>query len=104
MEKVLWIAEKESQLSQGIYSAIPGRTEDQGPGWARRGEQWFIWLDGHAFQQAPPDHYLPDDVPLTTGKKKVWRMADLPIIPGARAWKLLPDPRKKARIAKLKEL
>jgi DNA topoisomerase-3 len=54
MEKVLWIAEKESQLSQGIYSAIPGRTEDQGPGWARRGEQWFIWLDGHAFQQAPP--------------------------------------------------
>ena len=104
MEKVLWIAEKESQLSQGIYSAIPGRTEDQGPGWARRGEHWFIWLDGHAFQQAPPDHYLPDDVPLTAGKKKVWRMADLPIIPGARAWKLLPDPRKKARIAKLKEL
>jgi DNA topoisomerase-3 len=104
MEKVLWIAEKESQLSQGIYSAIPGSTENQGPGWARRGEQWFIWLDGHAFQQAPPDHYLPDDVPLTAGKKKVWRMSDLPIIPGARAWKLLPDPRKKARIAKLKEL
>ena len=104
MEKVLWIAEKESQLSQGIYSAIPGTTEDRGPGWARRGEQWFIWLDGHAFQQAPPDHYLPDDVPLTAGNKKVWRMADLPIIPAARAWKLLPDPRKKPRIAKLKEL
>ena len=36
--------------------------------------------------------------------KKVWRMADLPIIPAVRAWKLLPDPRKKPRIAKLKEL
>jgi hypothetical protein len=24
------------------------------------GEVKFYWLDGHAFEQAEPDHYLPD--------------------------------------------
>jgi DNA topoisomerase-3 len=104
VEKILWIAEKESQLSQGVFSVLPGASVDRGPGWVRRGEQWCVWLDGHAFQQATPDYYLPDDIPLTAGNKKVWRMADLPVIPGNRAWKLIPDPRKKQRLAKLKEL
>lgn len=61
MEKVLWIAEKESQLSGYLFGhSGPHRRSGAGLG-TQRGEHWFIWLDGQVLQQAPPDHYLPDD-------------------------------------------
>lgn len=104
MQKVLWVAEKQSQFTQGVFSVMPGSTTDEGPGWVRRGDQWCVWLTGHAFQLAPPDHYLPDEIPRTEKGNKIWRLEDLPILPGPDDWKLIPDASKRARLAKLKEL
>lgn len=104
MEKILWIAEKESQLSQGVFPVLSGHTSERGAGWTKHGNDWCVWLDGHAFQQATPDDYLPDDLPKTGKGRKIWRMEDLPIIPPEQHWKILPDPRKRPRLSKLKEL
>jgi DNA topoisomerase-3 len=66
----------------------------------------FIWLDGHAFEQAMPDHYLPDDIPKTKNGKKVWRAQDLPVVPDK--WEIIPKPQKARRLemvkAKLEEI
>lgn len=104
MEKVLWVAEKKTQLTEGIFPVLPGVNEDEGKGWVRRGGHWFVWLDGHALQLATPDTYLPDDIPRTAKGRKVWRQQDLPIIPASSQWKLVADPRKQPRLSKLKEL
>ena len=37
---------------------------------------------GHILEQAEPDEYLSDAIPKTAKGKKVWRMEDLPILPG----------------------
>lgn len=37
---------------------------------------------GHILEQAEPDEYLPDSIPKTAKGTKVWRLEDLPIIPG----------------------
>jgi DNA topoisomerase-3 len=57
----------------------------------------FYWLDGHAFEQAPPDHYLPDDIPRTKKGAKVWRAQDLPIFP--ERYTLTPKEGKERRLA-----
>lgn len=57
----------------------------------------FFWLDGHAFEQAMPDHYLPSDVPLTNKGAKVWRAQDLPILP--EEWIMIPKASKERRLA-----
>jgi DNA topoisomerase-3 len=57
----------------------------------------FMWLDGHAFEQAMPDHYLPDDVPKTASGAKRWRIEDLPIVPVK--WEIMPKEQKARRLA-----
>lgn len=42
-----------------------------------------IALRGHIYEQASPDEYVPDDVPLNGNGNKKWREIDLPIIPNA---------------------
>lgn len=60
---------------------------------------------GHIYEQAEPDAYLPDSVPINPkakGKKKVWRMEDLPIIP--KQWIKHPKPDAKEQIGKIRAL
>ena len=48
---------------------------------------------GHILEQAEPDEYLPDSVPKTAKGKKIWRIEDLPILPGQ--W--IKHPKRDAR-------
>jgi DNA topoisomerase-3 len=60
---------------------------------------------GHIYEQAEPDAYLPDSVPINPrakGKKKTWRMEDLPIIPAT--WIKKPKPDAKEQIGKIRAL
>lgn len=57
---------------------------------------------GHILEQAEPDEYLPDDVPLNTKGKKKWRMQDLPIIP--KDWKMNPKSDAKEQLQKIAKL
>lgn len=104
METCLWILEKKS-VAQTVC-AVLGEPEfpweNKGLTHNRAGNHLFAWLDGHAFEQAMPDHYLPDDVPKTASGKKVWRKSDLPIIPPE--WVLIPKEAKKRRLDKIAEL
>ncbi len=100
METILWVAEKRS-LADAIIKVLPGAVEESRT-FVKVGSNYFVWLDGHAFQQAMPDYYLPDDVPTTASGRKVWRKSDLPIVP--QEWVLFPDERKKPRLDKLAEL
>jgi DNA topoisomerase-3 len=54
---------------------------------------------GHLLEQAEPDWYLPDDIPKTAKGKKVWRMEDLPILPGT--WKMVPLPKTRDQLQKI---
>ena len=105
MTTTLWIAEKKS-LAEAVAKVLPGSAEfdweKKGLTHNRVGDQWFVWTDGHAFEQAMPDHYLPDTVPTTANGRKVWRKADLPIVPGE--WVLFPKENKQARLSKMAEL
>ncbi len=105
MTTTLWIAEKKS-LAEAVAKVLPGWAEfdweKKGLTHNRVGDQWFVWTDGHAFEQAMPDHYLPDTVPTTANGRKVWRKADLPIVPGE--WVLFPKENKQARLSKMAEL
>ena len=57
---------------------------------------------GHIFELAPPDDYLPDDVPRNAKGQKKWREQDLPIVP--RVWKRLPKPDAQEQIKKIRDL
>jgi len=57
---------------------------------------------GHILEQAGPDEYLPGDIPKTAKGKKVWRMQDLPIIPGR--WVKFPKKDAKDQLAKIGQL
>ncbi len=105
MAMTLWVAEKKS-LAEAVAKVLPGKPESA---WDQKGlshnsvgNDVFIWLDGHAFEQAMPDHYLPDDVPKTGKGNKVWRQSDLPIIP--KEWVIFPKAAKQRRLDKLEEL
>lgn len=100
METILWVAEKKS-LAEAVAKVLPGAAEESRT-FLKVGANYFVWLDGHAFEQAMPDHYLPNDVPMTASGRKVWRKADLPIVPGE--WVLFPKENKKPRLDKLAEL
>ena len=65
------------------------------------GDVKFVWLDGHAFEQAMPDHYLPDDVPKTASGAKRWRIDDLPVIP--KTWAIMPKEQKTRRLTMIAE-
>lgn len=75
----LFIGEK-SSLCDAVIAVLPGAAEKVGA-YRKIGDNYFVPLSGHVLQQAMPDAYLPDDVPVgKTGKKK-WRKQDLPIVP-----------------------
>lgn len=102
---ILWVAEKKS-LAEAVAKVLPGQPEfswdQKGLTHNRVGENYFVWLDGHAFLQAMPDHYLPDNVPINGKGNKIWRDSDLPIIP--KKWILFPNEKKQRRLDKLAEL
>ncbi len=69
------------------------------------GQNYVTWCFGHLLEQAEPDAYTAEDIPVSkkTGKK-IWRMEDLPIFPSK--WKLLPKSDKgvKAQLKVIKTL
>ena len=69
------------------------------------GQNYVTWCFGHLLEQAEPDAYTAEDIPVSkkTGKK-IWRMQDLPIFP--TQWKLLPKSDKgvKAQLKVIKTL
>ncbi|REC93333.1 DNA topoisomerase 3 [Kushneria indalinina] len=81
----LFIAEKPS-VAAAIATGLGGGKKLKG--YYQCGEDRVAWCFGHMLEQAMPDHYLPDDVPLTPKGSKIWRAEDLPIVP--KSWKLLP--------------
>ena len=90
----LFIAEKPS-LGKAIAAQIPGahkaaRTHIQ------CGTTVVTWAFGHLYELAPPDAYLPDDIPLSSKGQKRWRLEDLPILPSS--WQKLPKPSAKDQL------
>lgn len=99
-QKILVIGEKFS-LVEAVLNVLPGRNDEEQKTHVIRGNYYCVWMTGHAYEQAKPDHYLPDDLPRTGSGKKVWRAEDLPIVP--REWVLEPKDGARGRLAKLKE-
>ena len=98
----LFIAEKPS-LGKAIAQYLPG-PHKTGSGCIEcdGGKQIVTWAFGHVFEQVEPDHYTPDDVPLTPKGKKKWRWDELPIIP--QTWVLAPKDDAKAQIKVIRDL
>lgn len=82
----LFIAEKPS-LAQAVAAVLPGEPRRKGA-ITQVGTDFLVPLAGHILEQAMPDDYLPDGVPRTKSGAKVWRQADLPIVP--QTWILHP--------------
>lgn len=49
---------------------------------------YVTWCFGHLLEQAEPDAYLPEDIPVGKKGNKIWRVQDLPIFP--QKWILQP--------------
>lgn len=80
----LWIAEKPS-VAKAICAELG--IVKKGAGFNEcKGGNTVTWCFGHLLEQAGPDAYTPDDVPVTKKGGKIWRMQDLPIFPSV--WKL----------------
>lgn len=110
MENILCIAEKMSlaEAAGKVIAEMRGVKPEFEWGDASKAKQFnqvgnikFVWLDGHAFEQAMPDHYLPSDVPLNGKGAKIWRAQDLPVIP--RKWEIFPKSQKARRLAIVEE-
>jgi len=101
---VLWIAEKGSIVKDAILPVIGGANDEESKGYIRRGNNHFVWLDGHALANAEPDYYLPDSVPRGKNGNKIWRAEDLPILPAETEWALIPDEKKVYRINRIRAL
>jgi len=106
MENIILVVAEKKTLAEAVANVLPGTAEHN---WDQKGithntvgKYVFVWLDGHAYEQAMPDYYLPSDVPKTAKGKKIWRKTDLPIIPSK--WTLLPKESKLRRLDKLSEL
>ena len=98
----LFIAEKPSVAKAisselGILKRVNGYFEC-------KGNCFVTWCFGHLLEQAEPDQYLSEDIPLNKKGKKIWRLEDLPIFPGT--WKLVPKDDKgvKAQLKTIKAL
>ncbi|MEQ1620622.1 MAG: DNA topoisomerase 3 [Methylococcales bacterium] len=91
----LFIAEKPS-----VAKAIAGElgATGKGDGFIECGQDKVTWCFGHMLEQAGPDEYTADDAPCSpsTGKK-LWRIEDLPIIPGT--WIMRPREDAKQQLA-----
>ena len=98
----LFIAEKPS-LGKAIAQYLPG-PHKTGNGCIEcdGGKQIVTWAFGHVFEQVEPDHYTPDNVPLTPKGKKKWRWDELPIMP--QTWVLAPKDDAKAQIKVIRDL
>lgn len=80
----LWIAEKPS-VAKAICAELG--IVKKGSGFNEcKGGNIVTWCFGHLLEQAGPDAYVPEDVPVTKKGTKIWRMQDLPIFP--TKWKL----------------
>jgi DNA topoisomerase-3 len=95
----LFIAESPS-LAQAIAAVLPGTPTRKGV--TQVGDDWFVSLAGHMLEQAMPDEYLLDDVPLNANGNKVWRDQDLPIVP--QTWILHPRDSMQANINAITKL
>lgn len=96
----LFIAEKPS-----VAKAIAGElgVTGKGEGFIECGQDKITWCFGHMLEQAGPDEYTATDAPrsATTGKK-LWRVEDLPIIPGT--WIMRPREEAKQQLAVIGKL
>nr|GFD49431.1 hypothetical protein [Tanacetum cinerariifolium] len=75
----LFIAEKPS-VAKAIAAEL-GQT-GKGKGYIECGNDLVTWFFGHMLEQADPDTYTAADAPRAENGKKIWRIEDLPIIPG----------------------
>jgi len=89
----LFIAEKPS-VAKAIAAEL-GVTSRK-DGYLVCGKDQVTWCFGHMLEQAEPDEYLADAVPLRDGERKVWRIEDLPIIPDK--WVLQPKDEVKKQL------
>lgn len=90
----LFVAEKPS-----VAKAIAGELGEarKMDGFIQCGNDRVTWCFGHMLEQAEPDEYTSDDVPVSRSGRKVWRVEDLPIIP--KTWMLRPKDDAKAQLA-----
>lgn len=76
---MLYIAEKPS-VAKAIASEL-GIASRSDASFTCRDGSIVTWCFGHLLEQAEPDAYLPDTVPLNRKGRKIWRLQDLPILP-----------------------
>uniref|UniRef100_UPI003AF54D82 DNA topoisomerase III n=2 Tax=Thiolapillus sp. TaxID=2017437 RepID=UPI003AF54D82 len=95
----LFIAEKPS-----VAKAIAGElgATGKGDGYIQCGDDKITWCFGHMLEQAGPDEYTPDDVPVNGSGRKIWRVDELPIIPDS--WMLRPKPAAKKQLSLIGKL
>ena len=97
----LFIAEKPS-LGKAIAAQLPGPRKPCRTHIECGGSVTVTWAFGHLYEQAEPDHYLPDTVPKNGKGKKRWRLEDLPIIP--QEWQKTPKAEAKEQLAAIRAL
>ena len=75
----LFIAEKPS-VAKAIVTELGSTTPGDGFFNCKDGST-VTWCFGHLLEQAEPDAYLPDDVPLTKKGANIWRfMRDVQMV------------------------
>ena len=98
----LWIAEKPS-VAKAICAELG--IVKKGAGFNEcKGGNTVTWCFGHLLEQAGPDAYTPDDVPVTKKGGKIWRMQDLPIFPSVWKLNVKPDRGVKTQLRTIKTL
>jgi len=95
----LFIAEKPSAAK--AIADVLGNAQRK-DGYFDCGNTKVSYCIGHLFTQETPDAYLSDDIPRTKAGSKVWRLADLPIVP--ETWKYKPKSKTKGQLATLGKL
>lgn len=60
------------------------------------------WCFGHMFELAEPDEYTPNDVPVNSKGRKIWRFDELPIFP--ETFNLHPKNDAKEQLKVIKQL
>ncbi|ABX51870.1 DNA topoisomerase III (plasmid) [Shewanella baltica OS195] len=92
----LFIAEKPS-VATAIAEVLGITKKSRGFFECNTGDM-VTWCFGHMLEQAEPDRYTADDVPMRDGKK-IWRVEDLPIIP--QEWILQAKPDAKDQLEQI---
>ena len=90
----LFICEKKSQageVAEGL-SRRDGASVSTGRERITVGDSVLVWLNGHAWDTAPPSAYDP--------AWKQWRVDNLPMVPDR--WKMVADPKRANLISELK--